>query len=326
GCSRKDKGSIDLTYLKEAVDTGYCTIRPQTNVLRILGNNEDQISAIECFDGKSVYKIEVRNLIIAGGAIETPRLLLLSKDDHSPNGIGNDSGEVGKNFMETLFWTSSGISNIKLESYRGLPADSICWDYNAPDSIPNTIGGCRFSPSVIEADLAGPEAYATRVAGGWGKQHKSDMARYFGNILSVSGIAESIPHPKSHILLSTTEQDVLGLPKAKISSYVDDLAIKRIEFMAKKCRQILESLDVKIIEEHSAYDIFSSTHVFGTCRMGDNPKTSVVDPSCRSHRWNNLYIMDASVFPSSGGGESPGLTIQAIALRAASKLAKRLKS
>jgi choline dehydrogenase-like flavoprotein len=78
----------------------------------------------------------------------------------------------------------------------------------------------------------------------------------------------------------------------------------------------------KIFEEYGAYDIFSSTHVFGTCRMGNDPQHSVVDRYCRSHRWRNLFLVDASVFPSSGGGESPALTIEALAIRTAEFIAE----
>lgn len=73
----------------------------------------------------------------------------------------------------------------------------------------------------------------------------------------------------------------------------------------------------QLIEEYGSYDMFNTTHVFGTCRMGRDPETSVVDPNCRSHRWRNLLVTDASIFPSSGGGEAPSLSIYANALRAA---------
>jgi choline dehydrogenase-like flavoprotein len=155
------------------------------------------------------------------------------------------------------------------------------------------------------------------VVKGWGRQHKQEMRRLFGQVVSLSGICESLPHAKSFVTLDHVTKDQHGLPRASIHSYVDDMAAKRIAFMAKKCREILKAAGAaKIFEEFSSYDIFSSSHVFGTCRMGNDPKQSVVDANCRSHRWRNLYILDASVFPSSGGGESPGLTIQALALRA----------
>ncbi|MDZ7810311.1 MAG: GMC family oxidoreductase [Arhodomonas sp.] len=77
----------------------------------------------------------------------------------------------------------------------------------------------------------------------------------------------------------------------------------------------------ELVEEYGTYDVFRSTHVFGTCRMGKEPADSVVDPHGRSHRWRNLWIADASVFPSSGGGEAPSLTIAALALRTAARIA-----
>ena len=76
----------------------------------------------------------------------------------------------------------------------------------------------------------------------------------------------------------------------------------------------------RIYESYSSWDWFAATHVFGTCRMGDDPASSVVDAFGQSHRWRNLWIADASVFPSSGGGEAPSLTIEALALRTAARM------
>ena len=147
------------------------------------------------------------------------------------------------------------------------------------------------------------------------------MRRLFGQVVSLSGICESLPHAKSFVALDPVAKDHYGLPLASIHSYVDDMAARRIAFMAKKCREILKAAGAaEIFEEFSSYDIFSSSHVFGTCRMGNDSRQSVVNADCRSHRWRNLYILDASVFPSSGGGESPGLTIQALALRAMDRI------
>ncbi|MDZ7734866.1 MAG: GMC family oxidoreductase [Gammaproteobacteria bacterium] len=80
------------------------------------------------------------------------------------------------------------------------------------------------------------------------------------------------------------------------------------------------------MEEYGSYDYFSSTHVFGTCRMGNDADDSVVDTYGRSHRWKNLFIADASVFPSSGGGEAPSLTIEALAIRTADRIVSLAKN
>ena len=317
GCPRTDKGSIDVTYLREAVATGFCDIYPERVVTGIKTLNNDRIKGVQYKDHKGEHFIDAPILVLSAGAIETPRLLLASASQHSPNGLANESGQAGKNFMETLLWTSNALHPNTIGSHRGLPVDSICWDYNAPNAIPGVIGGCRFSPSVAESDLIGPVNYARRVVKGWGQAHKQSMRQLFGHVLSLSGICESLPHSQSFIDLDPSQKDVHAIPLARINSYVDEMAIKRIEFMAKMCREILNETGAQdIFEEFSSYDIFSSTHVFGTCRMGESPADSVVDTFCRSHRWKNLLIVDGSVFPSSGGGESPGLTIQALALRA----------
>ena len=274
----------------------------------------------------SEHRIAAKAIVVACGAIETPRLLLLSEGPNARDGLGNESGLLGKNFMETLAWKSSGLHPGPLGSHRGLPVDSICWDFNSPRAIPDVIGGCRFAPGMAEADLIGPINYATRVVGGWGKSHKKAMREVFGNVLSVGAIGENLPNADSYIDLDPKERDDHGLPLARIHSFLPELELRRLEFMARKSREILKASGVEqIFEEYGTYDMFSSTHVFGTCRMGRDPRASVVDPYGRSHRWRNLFVMDASVFPSSGGGESPSLTIEALAIRSSEHLVGLLK-
>ncbi len=319
GCQIGDKGSADVTYLRRAQQTGNLRILTETEVLRVETSAQRITGVVASSAGRRSF-IPADQLILACGAIQTPRLLLNSEASHSPRGLANESGQVGRNFMETLLWTSTGLVAQDLGSHRGLPVDWVCWDFNAPDRIPGVIGGARFGPAQAESDLVGPSAYATRVVRGWGREHKKQMRSQFGRVLSIAGISESLPHPLSFVGLSQRKDDH-GMPIPAIHSHIDDMAMARIRFMAKTCRDMLKACGVaRPIEEFSSADAFSSTHVFGTCRMGNAADSSVVDRDCRSHRWPNLFIMDASVFPSSGGGESPGLTIQALALRASRKL------
>ncbi len=323
GCQVTDKGSVDVTFIPKARATGRCEIRTGALVTHIEGGSADRVDAVHFVDGSGrANRVRSKAVIVACGAVETPRLLLNSASPSAPNGLGNDSGELGRNFMETLFWISSGLHPEPLGSHRGLPADAICWDYNAPDGIPGIVGGCRFSSAVAEADLIGPLAYATRVVGGWGKQHRKHMREAFGRVLGIGAVGESLPNPGSFIDLDPVATDAHGRPKARINSRLDDTELGRLTFMATKSREILKAAGVtERIEEIGAYDLFNATHVFGTCRMGLDPRDSVVDRNLRSHRWRNLYIVDASVFPSSGGGEGPSLTISALALRTAAHMA-----
>lgn len=326
GCPRMDKGSTDVTFIRRARRSGRCTVQPGCRVIRLEAGEGDRVAGIEYLDGQGVrHGLAPRVVVVACGAVETPRLLLLSANSHAPDGLANESGQVGRNFMETLAWVSSGLHPERLGSHRGLPSDGVCWDYNAPDAIPGVVGGCRFSLGMSEADLTGPINYARRVVQGWGRGHKAAMREAFGRVLSIGAIGEFLPNAGTYIDLDPRQRDELGMPLARIHSRLEEQDLRRLDFMSGKCRDILRACGVsELFEEYGTYDMFSSTHVFGTCRMGRDPSHSVIDPDCRSHRWRNLFIVDASVFPSSGGGESPVLTISALAIRAAGRIRERM--
>lgn len=237
----------------------------------------------------------------------------------------NGNGQVGRNFMDSLIWVSTGMVDAQLDSYKGLPADAICWDYNAPDGIPGVVGGCRFTSATQEMGLTGPVNYARRIVPGFGAKFKQDMRSSLGRALSVSGFGEMLPNEDTRIELDLSRRDASGLPLARIRSRLTEQDFRRLRFMAGKCREILKAAGVKtLVEEFSTYDYFSATHVFGSCRMGEKPEDSVVNAFGRAHECENLYIADASIFPSTGGGESPSLTIFALAIRTADHIAQQV--
>jgi len=325
GCPRTDKGSVDVTFIRKALATGNLELQTESTVLNLVAGAEDQIKHLIFKNKQGIQQVKTRVIVIAAGAIQTPRLLLLSENQYAADGLANESGLVGKNFMETLAWISNGIHPENIASQRGLPADLISWDYNLPDAIPGVIGGCRFGSTVSEANLLGPINYAARVVSGWGKQHQQKMKESYGNVISIGAIGEQLSNPKSFVSLHKHQKDKNGLAKAVINSYLTEMDINRLDFMANKTREILKATGVHdIFEEYGSYDFFSSTHVFGTCRMGNNKEQSVVNSFGQSHRWKNLFIADASVFPSTGGGESPSLTIEALAIRTAEKIKELL--
>ena len=323
GCPRLDKGSVDITFIAKARANGHCVVKTNTPVTRIEAGADDRVVAVHYIEEGEDKRVAACAVVVACGAVETPRLLLNSESARAPEGLANEAGHVGQHFMETVFRLVSGLHPGALASFRGHPSDIICWDYNAPDSIPGVVGGCRFSPGVGEADLVGPVSYATRVVAGWGLEHKRKMRETFGRVLAVGSVGESLPNSGSFIDLDPNLVDEGGAPRARIHSRVEDTDVERLRFMTNLCREILAAAGVEeIFEEYGSYDLFMPTHVSGTCRMGDDPELSVVDRHGRSHRWRNLFVADASVFPSSGGGESPALTIQALAIRTARHIAK----
>jgi choline dehydrogenase-like flavoprotein len=317
GCPRGDKGSADVTFVAAAVATGRCTIRPDSPVVRIEAGPADRVTAVLVgrSDG-SIERITTPHLVLACGAVETPRLLLAS------DGLGNESGEVGKNFMDTLGVFVGGLHPLPQQSRRGLPDDAICWDYNAPDAIAGVIGGCRLYHASGESELNGLARFAVNAVPGWGAAHAQSMRQLWGHSLHVGAIGERLPNADSTVDLDPAVRDRFNMPVARIASHLAQSDIARLRFMAKKSHELLAASGVDhIFESSSSWDWFVASHVFGTCRMGNDPARSVVDAVGRSHRWANLWITDASVFPSSGGGEAPSLTIEALALRTAERLA-----
>lgn len=324
GCPIGDKGSADVTFIRKAENSGRLTIKPGCPVVRMHAAVDGRIEALEYIEKKNLQRIETPILVLAAGAVQTPRLLLANRNRRHSGGLANSSGQVGRNFMETLSWSSSGIVPDLANSHMGLPADAICWDYNAPAAIPGIIGGCRFNSNTQEVGLTGPIAYASRVVGGFGRQLKEGLRNSFGRCLSVGAVGEFLPNEENFVDLDPARRDRMGIALPRIHSRLSIKDVERLRFMATQSRKLLREAGVtEFVEEFGSWDLFSATHVFGTCRMGDDGSTSVVDAHCRSHDHPNLYITDASVFPSTGGGESPSLTIHALAVRAADNILDR---
>jgi choline dehydrogenase-like flavoprotein len=316
GCMREDKGSADLTFIAAALTTGRCTLQSDSPVIRIEAGPHDRVTSVIVGSHKGkLRRVHTSHLVVAAGAVQTPRLLLAS--DH----LANDSGHVGRHFMETVAAVIVALHPEPQHSRRGLPNDAICWDFNAPDAIPGMVGGCRFYNASAEAGMMGLSTFARNAVPGFGRGHAGEVRRLWGHSLSVAAIGESLPNDTARVDLDPYERDEFGVPLARITSRTEEADVSRLRFMSKKCREILAASGATdIIGCATTWDMFGPSHVFGTCRMGDNPATSVVDANLRSHRWHNLWITDASVFPSSGGGEAPALTIAALALRTAERI------
>ncbi len=323
GCPRGDKASAEVTFLRRAEQSGFCEIESGAQVLRIEAGRNDRVEAVVYVDAKGREQaLGARAVVVAGGAVQTPRLLLASTGKHATQGLANESGQVGRNFMETVLHAAAALLPENLGTWRGLPSDVISWDWNAPDALPGIVGGCRLMPFTASMGLNGPLAYATRVVGGWGPQHGAKVKAAFGRVLALGGLAECLPHEQAYVDLHPWKRDAHGMPLPRVHVALDAQANARQDFMAKRIEEIFSLLGSEpVFERVGSYDQVNASHIFGTCRMGRDAATSVVNEFCRSHRWRNLWVTDASVFPSSGGGEAPSLTIEALALRAAEQLA-----
>lgn len=320
GCPLGDKGSADVTFIAAAEATGQLILQTGARVTRLHPGPGGRIIALDYIADGILQRQDTPLLFLAGGAVQTPRLLLASGTAEHPAGLANSSGQVGRNFMETLHYTVAGLAPELRLSDRGLPEDAISWQFNAPDAVPGAPGGFRLSSSVQEIGLNGPIAHGTRLLTGYGAAFKAQMRESFGSALAVSGIGAVIPDERSRVTLSSDRRDSAGMPLPVINSVLTEGSLTLLNHIAAAAQRLLAEAGVpRPLMQYSAWDRFTATHVFGTCRMGADPASSVTDAFGRSHDHPNLFITDASLFPGSGGGESPSLTIEALALRAADK-------
>jgi choline dehydrogenase-like flavoprotein len=165
--------------------------------------------------------------------------------------------------------------------------------------------------------------YALEGAEGFGTAHREAVERRFGAGISLFGMAEQLPRVENRVALSD-RRDRFGLPLARVETRLDATDLEVLASTWGRLGELAEASGlVEFVGQQTAYDTPSASHVAGTCRMGRDPARSVADASGAVHGLPNLVIADASVLVTEGAGDSPSLTIQALALRSADLLADR---
>jgi len=321
GCMTAAKGSMDVTFLRWAEAGGRVTVRPGATAVEITLDSRGRADGVVWRDGDGdgrSRRERAAAVVLSAGALESPRLLLNSVSARFPDGLANRSGAVGRYFMETLSCIVTARFDEPLRSYAGVQIDSRAWDLNRPRPGVGFVGGMGFGVSAL--DLIGPLAYA-RLFPGWGTEHRRAMREGFGRAVNLFCIGEQLPHADNRVTLDPRQDDAQGRPLARVTTRLRHNDLDLLRFAMRRCRELAAAAGaVETLRELSSYDLSSITHMSGTCRMGDDPATSVVDRFGRSHDVPNLFVADASMFVTEGGGDSPSLTIHALALRAAERL------
>ena len=320
GCAVRAKSSVDVALLPEALATGRLELVTGFRAHRLEHGADGRIRAVV---GRSALGADQRHsgaaFVLAGGAIETPRLLLNSAGGAHPAGVGNGSDQVGRHLMETLYAVCDGFFASDLETWVGLPIDARIYDWlrGTPEQ-PRGMG--LFA---MAGPYEGPVGYAVEAIPGFGAGHRAALRRRFGAGIQLVGIVEQLPRAENRVTLSDVT-DGEGVPKARVHTAPDRGDLAAVAIALERVRQWAAEAGVETEYFATAYDTPAASHVAGTCRMGADPSESVVDPWCRIHGVPNAIVADASVFVTEGSGESPSLTIQALALRSAEALADRL--
>ena len=327
GCPLGDKGSADVTWLPAAQATGRLELVTQAHVVQIEVDAVGRATGVVYRQPDGAHaRARGRALVLAGGAVETPRVLLLSTSARFPHGVANGNGQVGRHLTEHLTWSTVALLPERVYAHRGQPIDGTAWRFAVPAASPyGYVGGFRLSTAHGALDLRGPAAYAERLIDGFGRGHQQRMAAQFGHAVGLLAMGDWLPNDETFVDLDPSARDAAGLPVARLHSHLGDNERHLLRHMADTTRALLATLPgAEIVEESSALDICAPAHVLGTCRMGRDPRSAVADSDGISHEVPNLAFADGSLVPSSGNGDSPSLTIMALAARTADRLIARL--
>jgi choline dehydrogenase-like flavoprotein len=307
GCKVGAKTSTLITHVPEAIQCG-AEIRELSMVSRVSMKNKTRANGVFYYDtdGREHFQ-KAKAVIVAGYAIETPRLLLNSACPGHENGLANSSGTLGKYLMAQAGNVILGRFADPVRMYKAPPAHALTEHFYETD--PNRGFARGFA---IQTVGPLPIAFAKQMmkaknAWGWGMRR---VVMDYNHWAALGLLGEILPWADNTVQLAE-DKDQFGIPVAKVTFNLHDNDKKLIEFGKNKVMQVMWAAGAEDVVQESRY-----AHLVGAARMGNDPATSVTDKFGRTHDVSNLFVCDGSLFPTQGSA-NPGLTIQALAARTA---------
>jgi choline dehydrogenase-like flavoprotein len=327
GCEVGAKSSSLAAVIPAAEATGRCEIRPHSYVHRIELDATGRATGALYFDEKkNTHLQKAKAVIVCANGAETPRLLLLSANKQFPNGLANSSGFVGKNLMLNGNGVVTAQFEHSLNDYKGFAVSRVLHDFYELDAqrVGFYGGGgldARFDFTPISFATGGLPPGAPR----WGKDFKAAISHDFTRTMEVFCHGTSLPLENNSFSLDPQLRDAWGLPALRMTykDHPDDL--KLLNYLSARASELLDAAGAQKHWSFPATEQNLAFHLLGTCRLGNDAKTSVINPDHRTHDVKNIFLCDGSSLVTSGRGQ-PTMTIMALAFRAADRitaLAKR---
>lgn len=321
GCEVSAKSSSLASMIPLAERSGRCEIRPNSYVHRIETDASGRATGAVYFDEKrNIQMQKAKAVIVCANGAETPRLLLLSASKQFPDGLANSSGLVGKNLMLNSNIVSFGLFDEPLNDYKGFVVSRVLHDFYELD--PQKVGFCggggmdaRFDFTPIGFAMGGLPPGSPR----WGKDFKNALRHNFVRTMEVFGHGTSLPVEDNSFSIDPDVKDAWGLPALRLTykDHPDD--IKLSNWLQQRAAELLDAAGAKQKWSFPVQEQEFAFHLLGTCRMGNDPKTSVINRDHRTHDVKNLFLCDGSSLVTSGRGQ-PTCTIEALAFRAADRI------
>lgn len=331
GCEHGAKSSTAASLIPAAIATGNVELRPKCMATEITVDEKGDAKSVVYLDADGVTQEQPARIIVSScTAVESARLLLNSVSSRFPSGLANNNGMVGKNLLFSSFGQSKATFGAKqyewLSSTLPFVNRSVQDFYVMPDERfgfrkGGTLGFMWQHPNPIFAAV-GIAGKGQR--GVFGKALKDKLRSYRDSrVLEFEIYGEFLPNDGTYVGVDTNVKDKFGLPVAAITVKRHATDFTMTKFLVERGEEVLAQLQPDRVDR---VGIAGETTILqgGTCRFGKDPATSVLDADCRTHAVKNLYVVDGSFLPTSGGVPVT-LTIAANSFRVADKLIAKLK-
>ena len=316
-----------------ALETGNFEIRSNAVVARILPDDRGRASAVQYFDRKSGAERQerARVVVLGASALDSTRILLNSKSDRFPNGIGNSSDQVGRNFAEQImvhvrgflpqlfgrgYTNDDGVGggHIYMPRFNHRPDRRKTPDYLRGFGMQFWDSGCQTTGEDVASRLPG-----------FGASFKAAVKKRYPSLVSLHPFGEVLSRPENRVTVDETKTDRYGVPLMKVDVTFGENEAKMRRHMYETCEEVLNELGAEIVPfDRDVNDTpGSAIHEHATCRMGKDPKTSVLNGFNQMHEVKNLFVVDGSSF-ASASEKNPTLTILALSWRATDYLASEM--
>jgi choline dehydrogenase-like flavoprotein len=317
-CEVNARTGTHNTVIPNALATGLCELRTQAMVKEIQLDDRGRATGVAYFDdGGRLQEQPADMVIVSAGAVESARLLLTSRHRLFPNGLGNRNDWVGRNLQGHTYPAAIGLFPADTYDDLGPGASIAISDYNHGN--PGLVGGAMLANEFIRL----PYQFLSRIpqwVSRWGAEHKEFVRNAYKRTIAVMGPVQEMPIFDARVQLDPRVKDYWGIPVARLSGGKHPHTNEVARFIAGKAGDWLkEAGAVQVWRQLPGSALSAGQHQAGTCRMGNDPQTSVVDRNCRLHDVENVYVIDASVHVTNGGF-NPALTIMANAFRTSAAL------
>ena len=325
GCHVNAKSSTAVTTIPEALKSGLLKVVTHARVLKILNDADGRVTGVEYLMGNQVMFQPADAVMLASHTYENVRLLMLSTSQQFPNGLANNSGQVGQHYLSH----HQGAPVIalfpkNLNNWYGLPAQGVAIDEWADDNFDHSdldfIGGGNLWTYTDRKPIAAAKMSTFDKVPNWGSKWKSFVSEN-ADRTNVSYIQKTtLPYRGNQLDLDPQVKDKLGFPVIRITAEYKDNELRIAQFTQDRMEEWYRAAGATdIIRAGLGNAMGASTHAYGGTRMGNDPTTNVTNAFGFAHESPNLGILGSSVMGTSGA-RNPTLTAQALAWRTAEHL------